>query len=209
MRVTKQFDRRSLLAGLGCGFAGLLCRSATVLGNEPAKLPKWAAIELVVRKHFADQKGFESNDMITRSLSEPVFKKLAAAGWTVPDQAKILPRLPADSDFVVQQLSSTAGKEFMRSISSYADGYDRLDKLSKLPDGKSSIRTLVKGPGGYKLLQLMTSETGRPQIADLLSHSPKGRTFDEPTGKLYTVDALLERLEQSYQAQLAAGAAVQ
>ena len=81
-----------------------------------------------------------------------------------------------------------------------ADAYDRLDKLSQLPEGKSSIRTLIKGPGGKKLIDLLTSSTGRPQAGELLAHSPSGHDFNQATGRIYTLDALVQRLEQSYRA---------
>ncbi|MBI3465787.1 MAG: hypothetical protein HY000_22450 [Planctomycetes bacterium] len=153
-----------------------------------------------MRKHFTDARGFEKSDLISRSQAEPVFNKLAELGWAVADKAAILSALPADSDLIVKELRSPQGRKFMRSIASYPDAYDRLDKLSQLPEGKSSIRTLIKGPGGNKLLDFLTSSTGRPQAGELLAHSPEGHDFNRATGRLYTLDALVERLEQSYRA---------
>jgi hypothetical protein len=186
-----------------CGLAALHGLHRAVLAADPApagKLPKWSEIEPVVRKHFAEIRGFQKTDLISRSQAEPVFAKLAELGWAVADKAAILSSLPADSDFIVKELRTTQGRKFMRSIASYTDAYDRLDKLSQLPEGRSSIRTLIKGPGGKKLIDFLTSSTGRPQAGELLANSPHGHDFDGATGRIYTLDALVERLEQSYRA---------
>jgi hypothetical protein len=199
--IDQKLSRRGVLALLSAGCLAGLRGFSPVLAAEPKagkQRPKWPAVEQLVRKHFAEQKNYQPGDLISRSQAEPVFKKLTDLGWSVPDQAAIVASLPADSDFIVRATRSEQGRKFMRSIASYPDAFDRLDRFSRLPDGESSIHTLIKGPGGDQLINFLTSKDSRPQAATLLENSPEGRNFDQPTGRIYTAEALVDRLEQSY-----------
>lgn len=205
----RQSRRRVIAVVAACCLAGIDSLTLIAASEDPAAAkdrPKWPEIEQLVRKQFTEIRGFEQRDLISRSQAEPVFKKLAELGWAVTDQAAILSSLPADSDFIVKELRTTPGRRFMRSIAAYPDAYDRLDKLSQLPEGQSSIRTLIKGPGGNKLLDFLTSSTGRPQAAELLAHSPEGHNFNRSTGRIYTLNAFVKRLEQSYRESVEAPA---
>ena len=85
----------------------------------------------------------------------------------------------------------------MRQISSYPNAYDLLDRLSRLPRGRQTVRDLIRGPDGYKMLQYMTTSAGGRQMGKQLSNSPGAGKFNEPTGRIYTAEDLLRRLEQS------------
>jgi hypothetical protein len=200
-----RWSRRQILAlaATGClaRFDAILPSSIAAEPSAAKERPKWAAVEQLVRKHFAEQKDYQPGDLITRSQAKPVFKKLGDLGWMPSDQEAIVAALTPDGDFIVKELRTPQGRKFMRSIASYPDAFDRLDKLSRLPEGQSSIRTLVKGPGGYKLLDYLTSQAGRPQTADFLAESPQGHDFDRPTGRIYTLEAFVKRLQQSYSGQ--------
>jgi len=194
-----------LAAVAACCLASINAFTAAALAADPeptADPPKWQEIEQLVRRYFSNQQDYAHGDLISRSQAEPVFKELADLGWTVADQRAILSTFPADADFIVKELRTTPGRKFMRSIALYPDAYDRLDRLSRLPEGQSSIRTLIKGPGGYKLLDFLTSPTSRQQAGELLAHSPAGHDFNRPTGRIYTLDAFIKRLEQSHRASV-------
>jgi hypothetical protein len=114
--------------------------------------------------------------------------------------------VPQDGEFLVTQLRTRAGAKFARQIARLPGGYDRLEKLSRLPNGHQTIRDLIKGPDGYKLIQYMTTAPGGAELGRMLSKAPKGRRFNRPTGRIYTVEMLLERLGQEHRAAVQAAA---
>ncbi len=92
----------------------------------------------------------------------------------------------------------------MRQSGKYPLAYDRIDRLSRMIMGEKNVRALIRGPDGYKMIQYMTSTPYGRNMGQMLSQDPRGADFNSPTGRLYTADALLGRLQQSYDAELAA-----
>jgi hypothetical protein len=165
--------------------------------NRPAVSAKLRA---AVSQYFEAQEGYRQGDLITREQVEPLLASLRKMGLAPPDAKQILGDvLPADS-FLPQQLASRAGRAFMRRIAGYPDAYDRLDRLSELPRGRQTVRDLIRGRDGYKMLQYMTTTRGGKQLGKMLSKSPGAGDFNAPTGRIYTADGLLLRLEQSRKA---------
>jgi hypothetical protein len=85
----------------------------------------------------------------------------------------------------------------MRRIAKYPEAFDRLDRLSRLPHGKQTIRDLIKGPGGDKMIQYLTTTPGGKETGKMLSEAPKGAKFNASTGRIYTVDLLLQHVKKS------------
>ena len=77
------------------------------------------------------------------------------------------------------------------------DAYDRLDRLSRLPHGQQTVRDLIRGPDGYKMIEYMTTAPGGKELGNQLSNAPQGKDFNAATGRIYTAEKLLLRLEQS------------
>ncbi len=90
----------------------------------------------------------------------------------------------------------------MRQSCKYPDAYDRLDRLSRMPMGHQNVDALIAGPDGYKMIQYMTSTSGGRNLGQMLSQDPRGANFNSPTGRIYTADQFLQRLTESYQAEL-------
>jgi hypothetical protein len=189
--------RRSFLATGLCLF---VCGPAAVVAAEPAAkpLPAWPQVSQAIDRYYAKDKSRQPLDIITQSQTSPVFAELQKLGWKVADRDALLARVPADNDFIVKQLRSKQGKEFMREFTRYPDGYDKLDQLARLPQGKANVEALVKGPDGYKLLQYMTTTKGGANLQKQLSNAPKGKGFTNETGRIYTVEALKQELKKSY-----------
>ncbi len=120
----------------------------------------------------------------------------------LPDYKQILERVPAKDEFLAEQLRTPGGRKFMRQISRYDDAYDRLDRLSRLPHGQQTVIDLIRGPDGYKMLEYMTTTPGGEALGEQLSNAPKGKNFNRTTGRIYTAETLLKRLEQSRAATL-------
>ena len=128
-------------------------------------------------------------------------------GWTVTDRRIILSLVPDDSEFLIRQLRSHSGRSFMSRVSSYSNAYDRLDRLTRLPHGRQTMHDLIHGVGGEKMIEYMTTTPGGKNLGKQLSNAPKGRDFNQPTGRIYTAKMLLGRLQKSYAAAKEARAA--
>ena len=182
------------------------------------ELPEWSEIESVVNGHFseasdskttsrrksrrrAQPEQLQENDLITQQDVSGLFKKIETLGWEINqhDRKKILDRLLSESDFLVRQLRTTHGKQFMRKISILPGGYDRIDRLRKMPRGKKRIQEFIKGPDGYKMIEYLTTAKGGKNLGKQLSKAINGKNFNEPTGMLYTQKDVLEHLHKLYQ----------
>jgi hypothetical protein len=159
-------------------------------------------IEEIVLRHFRTDANYRAGDLITRDKVEPVLAKLREKGLPLPDAKQILDKVPSRNEFLPQQFRTAAGQKFMRQVSDYSGGYDRLDRLARLPHGEQTIRDLIRGPDGYKMIEYMTTAQGGKALGNQLSNAPLGKDFNEATGRIYTVDQLLARLEQSRAASL-------
>jgi hypothetical protein len=148
-------------------------------------------------QYFQAIHDFRTTDLINRDQVEPLLIQLERSGFPLSDKKKILARVPATSDFLVEQFSTPDGRKFMRRIANYPEAYDRLDRLSRLPLGKQTIRDLIKGPGGEKMVQYLTTTPGGKEMGNMLSEVPKGAGFNDPTGRIYTVDLLLRQIKKS------------
>ncbi|MCE9553194.1 MAG: hypothetical protein K8T91_07420 [Planctomycetes bacterium] len=161
------------------------------------KVP-WAKIDATVNGYFSALPGHQASDMISRKQVEPVLTKLAVMGWKVPDQEKLLAKVPADSSWLVTNLRTPNGKKFMRKIAGYPQGYDRTDRLTALSDGRRIVSALIQGPGGEEMIAFLTTSRTGKNTSKELTLVPGGADFNKPTGKLYTVDALLAELSVLY-----------
>jgi len=196
--------------------SAVICPCAAVLLLVPAlargagdkeELPPFSEIEKAVRQHFATQPGYSEGGIIVRSEVAELFGTLKGLGWAVAGANDILSQVPKDGEFLTQQLRTKAGAKFARQIARLPEGFDRLEKLSRIPNGRQTIRDLIKGPDGYKLIEYMTTTSGGEQMGRMLSQTPNGRKFNKPTGRIYTVEMLLERLKQEHAAAVQGAAA--
>ena len=180
--------------------SGALPRTAL---SAASQLPSFETVEKALLAHFQGLSGYREGDLISRRPAKDFLDRLEKLGWKPIDQDAILNDVPEEGDFVVSVLSTTRGKSFMRKISKYPNAYDRLDRLGRLPQGKQTVRQLINGPGGYQMIEYLTSSSGGKELGKMLSRSPQGGGFNQPTGKLYTASHLLTRLRRSYGDEIA------
>jgi hypothetical protein len=136
----------------------------------------------------------------TSSAATPrgLFRRLEKLGWKVADRREMLDRVPADNELLVRELRTSAGRKFMRQMDRYPDAYDRLDRLTHMPQGTSTLKRLVAGPDGYKLIEYLTTASGGREMGKMLSDTPRGRGFNRSTDRIYTQQLLMESLKRSY-----------
>jgi hypothetical protein len=134
-----------------------------------------------------------------------LLKQLAPAGLTLKNPDELPKLLLSKNDFLFVELNTSAGRKFMQRIATYPNAYDRLDRLSRLPRGKQSVRDLIRRTGGETMIEYLTTTPGGIQLGKQLSQVPNGKGFNDPTGRIYTVSGLLDYLEQQFDAQQKAG----
>ena len=172
--------------------------------DVPRPMPAFSAVKSVVEQHIATIPDFEKNDLITREQVEPLLAQLELLGWKVADWPAILSQTLAPGDFVASELrGGKKGLAFMRAVSRLPAAYDRLDRLARLPRGKQTVHDMIHKTGGAELIQYLTTAKGGKELGKMLSHAPKGHDFNKPTGRIYTVTDLLDRLEASYKRAVA------
>ncbi|MCE5269211.1 MAG: hypothetical protein LLG00_15145 [Planctomycetaceae bacterium] len=167
-------------------------------------IPQFSEVRQAVLRYFQARRDYRPGDLITRQTIAPLLGQLQQKGLPLPDSKQILESVPSDDGFLARQLATPAGRSFMRQVARYPDAYDRLDRLSRMPRGEQTVRDLIRGPDGYKMLQYMTTTPGGEEMGRMLSNAPGAGDFNAPTGRIYTVDALLAQLEKSHAASVKA-----
>ena len=174
-----------------------------------SKLPRFGDIAYVVERHF-EVIEMDPRDLLTRSAVKPLFPKLKAAGWQVPDADKIIESVPDDSEPWVLELTSTkAGLKFMRQVGTLPAGFDKVDRMCRMPHGLTQLSGLIYNPAGYKFFAYLSVSPGGHNLGEMVSRAPKGRNFNDRTGRIYTQEELLARLRETYDEQIASGLSVQ
>jgi hypothetical protein len=178
----------------------LLVQATLMAADTPATAPKpipsMSELRQVVLRYFQAQPDYRAGDLITQDKVEPLLVQIQRMGLPLPNAKQILNSVPAKNEFLAEQLRTRKGKKFMRDISGYKEGYDRLDRLSRLPHGQQTIRDLIRGPDGYKMIEYMTTAKGGKALGEQLSNDPLGKDFNAKTSRIYTAEMLLRRLEQ-------------
>jgi hypothetical protein len=72
-----------------------------------------------------------------------------------------------------------------------------------MPQGRSTIERLVRGPDGWKLLEYMAKAPGGHELGRMLSETPKGGNFEKATGRIYTEMELVGALDKLHKAATA------
>jgi hypothetical protein len=190
--------RFHIVAGIAWGLAVAFWAGVAGGAAEPKPLPPLSEVREIVLRHFALLPDYRPGDIIARSEVEPLFLQLQLIGWTVTDRKAILRKVPADNDFLIRKLGTSRGRKFMRRIANYPNAYDRLDRLSWLPRGRQTVHDLIHKTGGEEMIKYLTTASGGTELGKMLSKAPKGTNFNKPTGRIYTVKMLWDRLKKSH-----------
>ena len=158
----------------------------------------WEKLHTAVTEHFAAIKDHRAGDLLARGDVAPLGDALKKLGWVPDDWKEVLDDVLPDGDELVRALRTPRGRAFMHKIAAQPGGYDRLDRLRKLPKGSRQLRQLIDTPDGDKLIEYLTTTEGGKALGKQLSRTKDGRGFNDATGRIYTEDDLLKRLEASY-----------
>ncbi|MBX3438452.1 MAG: hypothetical protein KF861_13250 [Planctomycetaceae bacterium] len=173
------------------------------VSSELRPLPAAADVENATVRYLAGLSGREEDDLLSRGDVAPLFDVLRAIGWEMDksSQDDIKRRLLEDSDWLVRTLRTTKGTRFMRDMSQYPQGYDRIDRMRQQPHGKQELQGLINTPGGAKLIEYLTTTKEGKQTG---AHTKGGRgMFNTPTDRLYTQDDVVKQVQAAYAAELA------
>lgn len=177
------------------------------MADEPAAapaedaLPTLEQVTATIGQHFRELKDYEPGDLISRTEVRKALDRVANLGWEVPHRAALEKLVLPESAFLVTQLQSKSGTRFMRKIARYPHAYDRLDRLSSLSGGRRIITRLVRDKGGYELIEYLSTSQGGANLGRMLAGAQGGSDLNKPTGRIYTVDALVKAVQKIYRAQ--------
>ncbi len=166
--------------------------------NPVSNTPSLADVKSVVSKSLQQDRNYRTGDLITGKRVSAVLGALQASGWDVPQRRELLARVPGDGEFLVRALSTEKGVAFMRTISGISGGFDRLDRLSRIPKGEQLVERLIRGPDGHKLIVYLAESRGGKELGVMLGRTTDAADFNKPTGRIYTERQLLEELQTLY-----------
>ncbi len=198
--IPRQAANKHLTVSAALGLT-LLCWAipATDAEARGKRLPDFPLIEQTVVRHFKGLSTYQPDGLISRGDVQPIFKELETIGWKVAERKEILDRVLPDNDYIVKLLRTSRGKWFASKICKYPHGYDRFDRMARMPYGKNACLRLVHHPKGYIMIRYMTEASGGQILGTYLSNCQTGRDFNKPTGRIYTVKALIAELKKSYE----------
>lgn len=177
----------------------VLCGSSSA-AVESRPLPDPKTVHAVVAAALRKHTDYQIGDLITRTQITAAADAVAAqTGWRLNanQYEELVARGIEDRSFLARQLTSKEGRKFSRQISRYKLGFDQLDRMSSMPQGRSTVERLVHGPDGYKLLEYMATANGGRELAKMLSGTHRGGNFDAETGRIYDemqLNAAFDRL---------------
>lgn len=153
-------------------------------------------IKAIVQRHLAAQPGYQSGDLITRDDVEAIFQELHSLGIKPSDDHEELYErfVPADG-WLAHTLRTPAGRTFMRQVKQVPLAYDRLERLSWMPQGQALLKQLIAAPDGPDQFRRLTSSEGMQLVTKSMRYDPRGRNFNLPTGHIHTEDQFLASLD--------------
>lgn len=167
--------------------------------NADAKstsFPKFDDVERTIATQLATSKEYKSGDLLTASSLGSVFNSLSELGWDVAERKELEQHFLPENDWLAKQFRSKKGRIFMRNIAKNPDGFNRLDRLRRMPGGERQVSELIQSPDGAKMIEYMTTTPGGKNLGRQLSNGKNGENFNSPTGRIYTEQQLLARLKQ-------------
>jgi hypothetical protein len=175
-------------------------QSSAPATKAPAAPPDFAVVKAAVAKYLASLEGYQDGDLICKSQAQQALAAVSQAGWDVPNSDAILKRALPDGSFLVKELSTPAGRSFMRRVARHPGAYSRLERLSTISGGEQLIRDLVRQKDGDKLVQYLATTPGGHNMGRMAANTKQGVDLNKATGHIYTAGELVAELEKAYRA---------
>jgi hypothetical protein len=183
----------------GAWIVTLLMLAEIASAAQRAASPDFQQAAKIIAAQFAATPGYVRGDLITQQQIKDALDKLSQKGWNIRDKDAIVDLGLAENSFLARELSTPAGKKFMRKIAHIAGAYERLDRLSANPRGQSTVRNLIRQKGGDELVEYLATTKGGRNMGNMLAGARQVTNLNERTGRIYTADDLLAALERSYE----------
>jgi len=179
--------------------AGGLLLSGARGAEKEEPFPEFQPIRAMVLQHFSRMPLYREGDLISQGQVQPLLGGLARLGLELPDPKGFIERIPAEGSFLVQQLRTRPGREFMLHLSGSPAAYERLERLAAMKRGKKTVAELIRrGEKGAGVIVYFAEESDGKKMGRLMARRGQSPNFNESTGKIYTVDQLLGELEKLY-----------
>jgi len=188
-----------LLAGAALTPASAAAPARAPGPDKRAGSPAFQPIRSFVLQYFSRLPDFRKGDLISQGQVRPLLEHLTGLGLAVPDPKDFLARVPAEDSFLVRQLRTRQGRKFMRHLSGVPGVYDRLERLAAMKRGRKTIVELIgRGKKGAAVIVYFADEQDGQKMGRLMARRGQSPDFNKSTGKIYTVDQLLDELENLY-----------
>ena len=179
----------------------VLCFARVGLGDG-ADFPRFARVQSAAQAHLRDARRRPA-DLISQGDAKALMEAISELGWDIEDQDAIVALTLPDGHGLVKTLRTKRGQEFMRRVAGYKLIYDRLERITGVPGGQRMFNDLVRLPDGHRYAK-QTTVGAVPDLLALLPKTGNGkkrriRDYDQPTGNLYTMTAVLARIQESYE----------
>jgi hypothetical protein len=192
--------RLAMFRGLNAALAFVLLLSMAAdvaLAQRPATDFSSVATT-AVEQHFESLEDYRPGDLVTRSEVAQALANVSDAGAEVADAKRTVELALADDSFLAKELSTPAGRKFMRKVSRHAGGYSHLDRLSSISRGQTIIRDLIRGPDGDKFVEYLATTRGGRNLGSTLAGARQGADLNKPTGRIYTAEDLVTELKRTF-----------
>jgi hypothetical protein len=198
-RISDRASRRLVRATCALASVLLIASTAGAQTAAPAKQPSFEAVTKSLTDYFASLRDYRAGDLVSQSIVADALAHVTdKTGWNVPDQKEIVGLALADNSFLVTQLSTPAGRKFMRSLDKYGGSYPRLDRLSTISGGQQFIKDMTTRKDGYIMIEYLATTKGGHELGKMMTGVQHGVDLNKPTGRIYTADQLLAALQKSY-----------
>jgi len=183
---------------VGQSFVVLALVLAPVGTASAAAPPTFDRVIQAMTGYFRSLPDFQRRDLLSQQHVTGALDAVAKAGWEVPAADKIVELALADNSFLVDELSTPDGKEFMRKIAQNPGTYSRLDRLSKLSQGQQIVSQLLGDVGGDEFIIYLPATKSGHNVGTMMAGTQSGTDLNLPTGRIYTADDLLAVLKKAY-----------
>lgn len=177
----------------------IVCSPAKAAPDANKQPPTFEVVAGALGDYFTSLRDHRPGDLVSQSSVAAALEHVAnATGWEAPDQKAIVGRALADNSFLITQLSTPAGRSFMRTVAKYPGSYPRLDRLSTISHGQQFIKDLINRKGGSEMIEYLTTTRGGRELGKMMSGVQHGVDLNKPTGRIYTASDLLAEVNRAY-----------
>jgi hypothetical protein len=199
---------RSIVIGgvcMGCWLSGeqaSIGTAATAAEAPQSSQPDFKIVIDTLKGFFGTLPDYQTGDLITQSQIADALHKLQDAGWRVSESERIVKLGLADDSFLAKELSTGAGRTFMRKIARHPGAYSQIDRLSSISRGQNIVRDLIRQRGGDEFVEYLTTTKGGRNLGGMLAGARHGADLNKPTGRIYTANDLVAELHREFKKQI-------